>query len=82
MGRHGKDVPAQLAESALSAILNALSDKKDDSSFSRTLSTAKGSVSFSSRLNSELFHIMYLIQSINPKKAEERLNRAWSFAKR
>ena len=75
VAKNWRYVPPQMAESAVNVMINALSEKKknDDESFSQTLSTSKGSVSFSSRENAELFNLMHIIRAVNPKKADELL---------
>jgi hypothetical protein len=75
VAQHWRQVPQPMAESAVSAILNALLDKKknDDESFLKTISGEKGSVTFSSRENAELFNLLHVIRAINPTKAEELL---------
>lgn len=75
VARNWRSVPPQMAESAVNAMINALAEKKknSDENFAQTMSTSKGSVSFSSRENAELFNVMHIIRAVNPKRAEELL---------
>ncbi len=75
VARNWRHVPPQMAESAVNAMINALSEKKknDDESFTQTMSTSKGAVSFSSRENAELFNVIHIIRAVNPKKADDLL---------
>lgn len=75
VSEYWQQVPQPLAEAAVTAILNAVLDtkKKDDESFTQTLSTGKGSVSFTSRQNAELFNVLHVVRAVNPKKADELL---------
>ncbi|HSB17508.1 MAG TPA: hypothetical protein VLE22_23870 [Bryobacteraceae bacterium] len=79
------DVPKQMAESALNGFLREILDRKSAEEHSQTgvsFATAKGTVSFDSREDSELFDVMHIVRAINPKRAEELLEtrpglRAW-----
>ncbi len=85
LGGHGLDVPKQMAEAALNSFLREILDKKSEEEHSQTgvsFATAKGTVSFDSREDSELFDVMHIVRTINPKRAEELLEtrpglRAW-----
>jgi hypothetical protein len=82
----GLDVPKQMAEAALNSFLREILDRKSEedqnSQTGVSFATAKGTVSFDSREDSELFDVMYIVRAINPKRAEELLEprpglRAW-----
>lgn len=80
-------VSKQMAESALNSFLRETLERKDhdEQEHSQTgvsFATAKGTVSFDSREDSELFDVMHIVRAINPKRAEELLEtrpglRAW-----
>jgi hypothetical protein len=76
VAQHWRSVPQPMAENALSAILNAILDKNDknkdkNENYVKTISSAKGAITLSSRENAELFNLLHVIRAINPKKAEE-----------
>lgn len=73
---HWQQVPQPLAEAAAGAILNAIEARRkngDKESYTQTLLSSKGSVSFTSQENADLFNILHVIRAINPKKADELL---------
>ena len=73
---YAQQVPQALAEAALSAILNAMeAERKKDNkeAYTQTLSSSKGSVSFTSQESADLFNVLHVIRAINPKKADELL---------
>ena len=76
LARRWREVPKPMAESALQAVLNSILDRKDDSdTVTRTsISTARGAVSFSTRQDHELFQIMDVLRSLNPKRADELID--------
>ena len=75
VAQHWRSVPQTMAENAVSAILNAILDKKkdNDENYLKTISSAKGAITLSSRENAELFNLLHVIRAINPKKADELL---------
>ena len=74
---HRHSVPPQTASSAVQMIVSHVLDQKvdEDTVQTTTLSSAKGSVHFSSKEEFELFRVMHVLQELVPKKAEEILER-------
>jgi hypothetical protein len=72
--RFRKDLPAGLAEAALSRILNAILSPKDDQPYqAQTFSSSKGTATFSTLEDSQLFDIAPLVREIDPKCYEDLL---------
>ena len=74
---HWRSVPSQMASSAVQMIVSHVLDQKvqKDTVETTTLSSAKGSVHFSSKEEFELFRVMHILRELVPKKAEEILER-------
>ena len=74
---HWRSVPSQMASSAVQMIVSHVLDQKvqKDTVETTTLSSAKGSVHFSSKEEFELFRVMHILHALVPKKAEEILER-------
>ena len=74
LSRYWQEIPRPMAQTALQAILNAILDRKDDGSYeAQSTSTAKGTVTFNTRQDAELFDVMHLVRTIDPKRAGEIL---------
>lgn len=76
--RYQKKLPAGMAEAALSKILAFILTPHDNERYaSQTLSSSKGTATFTVRENMDLFDVAPLIREIDPKRYEELLaNRA------
>ena len=73
--RYRKQLPPGMAETALSRILNTVLDTKDDKTYNaRTLSSSKGTVTFTSAEEAQLFDIMPLVREIDRKRYDELLS--------
>ncbi|MDQ6699697.1 MAG: hypothetical protein M3Z36_05890 [Acidobacteriota bacterium] len=73
VGRHWKDIPQSMAESAVRAMVENILSRKDEGYTVQTMSSEKGSVDFSTQQDVELFDIMHVVQAIDPKRAERIL---------
>lgn len=72
--RYHKDLPAGLAEAALPRILGAILSGKGDIPYdAQTFSSSKGTATFTSREESELFDVAPLVREIDPKRYEDLL---------
>ncbi len=70
-----REIPQSLVQSAVTTLVNGILDRKDDNShFSASISGVKGTVSFSSRKDYELFNLMHVLRSCDPKRADEILD--------
>jgi hypothetical protein len=73
--RYWKQLPAGMPQAALSRILsNVLSSNSDKPYEPETLSSSKGTVTFTNREESELFEIMPLVREIDPKRYDDLLS--------
>jgi hypothetical protein len=69
-----RDIPQSLVQSAVTTLVNGILERKDDNShFSASISGVKGTASFSSRKDYELFNLMHVLRSCDPKRADEIL---------
>jgi beta-lactamase regulating signal transducer with metallopeptidase domain len=75
LSRHYQAVPRPAAEAALQAVLNSILDRRDDTPTAANISTSKGTASFSSRQDRELFDIMHVVKALDPKRADEILQK-------
>jgi hypothetical protein len=67
--RYYKQLPAGMAQAALSKIVAAiLSPRDNDTYVSQTLSSSNGTATFTQRENVELFDVAPLIREIDPKR--------------
>ena len=74
LASHYKRLPAGMPETALSRILATVVSGKDDRPYEpQTLSSSKGTVTFTTREDSELFDIAPLVREIDPKRYEDLL---------
>ena len=72
--KYRKDLPAGMAQAALARILAVvLSGKTDIPYNAQTLSSSKGTATFTSPEESELFDIAPLVREIDPKRYEDLL---------
>jgi len=76
--RYQKQLPAGMAEVALSKVVAAILAPRDNDTYvSQTLSSSQGTATFTVRENVELFDVAPLIREIDPKRYEDLLsNRA------
>ena len=69
-----REIPGSLAQSAVNTLVNAILDRKDDDSkLSASLSSAKGAVNFNSQKDYDLFNLMHILRTFDPKRADEIL---------
>lgn len=76
LARHWKDVPPNMAGAALRSFLGFILDRKEESGApyqSTTFVSAKGTATFNTRQERELFDVMWIVREIEPKRAEEIL---------
>jgi hypothetical protein len=72
LASHYKRLPAGMPQAALSRILSAVVSGKDDRPYEpQTLSSAKGTVTFTTREDSELFDVAPMVREIDPKRYED-----------
>ena len=72
--RYYRDLPPGMPQTALSRILNVvLSTKVDDRYEPMTIASAHGTVTFTNRVEADLFEVMPLVREIEPKRYEELL---------
>jgi hypothetical protein len=71
--RYHKELPPGMAQTAVGRIVSTILDRKDDGGNyqPRTYASAKGTVSFTNRQDSELFDFMPLVREVGPKRYEE-----------
>ena len=74
--RYQKDLPPGMAQAAVTKILNTILGKGvDDRPYnSQTFSSSKGTATFTSREESELFDIAPLVRQIDPKRYDDILS--------
>jgi hypothetical protein len=73
--RHRKELPAGMLQAAVSRILaNALSSKDDKPYAPLTLSSSKGTATFTNREDAELFDIMPLVREVDPSRYDDILS--------
>ncbi len=69
-----REIPQSLAQSAVATLVNGILDRKeDDSHFIASISSIKGTANFSSRKDYDLFNLMSVLQTCDPKRAAEIL---------
>ena len=69
---HYKRLPVGMPQAALSRILSAVVSGKDDRPYEpQTLSSSKGTVTFTTREDSELFDVAPMVREIDPKRYED-----------
>lgn len=75
LARHWQDLPPNVASAALSSYLSFVLDRKEEGKGYETITyaTAKGTASFNTPQERELFDVMWLVREIEPKRAEEIL---------
>jgi hypothetical protein len=72
--RYYRDLPAGMPQTALSRILAVVLDTKSDVPYSPlTIASAKGTVTFTNHVESDLFDIMPLLRELDHKRYEELL---------
>ena len=72
--RFCRDLPLGMPETALSRILSiVLGSKTDDQYNPTTIASAKGTVTFTNRVEADLFEVMPLVREIDPKRYEDLL---------
>ena len=64
-----------MADLSLTAIINNILDRKDDDPLTQTVATEKGAFKFNSRKDVELFEIINVVQGLDPKRAQELLEK-------
>ncbi|MBI1790007.1 MAG: hypothetical protein HYR60_20950 [Acidobacteria bacterium] len=75
LARHWQDVPPQMANDAVRALVNSILDRTDDQPMFKTLSTSKGSVSLGSQQDAELFNLLHIVRAFEAKRADEILEK-------
>lgn len=75
LGRYSERMPQAMLDSSARGIVNAILDRSDEETFASTISSQKGSASFQSRKDMELFDVMHILQKVDPKRAEEVLGK-------
>jgi hypothetical protein len=78
--QHWRDVPPAMAQSAAGSLVNWILDRtdpgfKDPGFLAQTWSGSRGSVTFRSRQETELFDVMAVLSAVDPKRAAEILQR-------
>jgi len=73
--RYRKDLPPGMAQAAVSRILSTILVAKDDRPYAPlTLSSSKGTATFSTLQDAELFDIMPLVREVDPKRYDDLLS--------
>ncbi|PYT30797.1 MAG: hypothetical protein DMG58_13620 [Acidobacteria bacterium] len=75
LARHWQEIPRSMADLSLTAIINNILDRKDDDPLTQTVATEKGAFKFNSRKDVELFEIINVVQGLDPKRAQELLEK-------
>jgi hypothetical protein len=78
LASHWKDVSPSMAKGALASYLNFVLDRKEQDGKGYetiTYATARGTASFQTPQERELFDVMWLVREIEPKRAEEILQK-------
>jgi hypothetical protein len=70
-----KALPQSVIEPAVRALVGSVLDRKDEGTTTFMVSSAKGSAAFASMKEAELFDIMHVLRAVDPKKADEVLER-------
>jgi len=69
-----REIPGSLAQSAVDTLVKGLLDRKDDDSYlTASISSAKGSDSFNSQKDYDLFNLMHILRTFDPRRADEIL---------
>jgi hypothetical protein len=72
LASHYKRLPAGMPQAALARILSTVVSGKDERPYEpQTLSSAKGTVTFTTREDSELFDIAPMVREIDPKRYDD-----------
>jgi hypothetical protein len=72
LASHYKRLPAGMPQAALSRILSAVVSGEDDRPYEpQILSSAKGTVTFTTREDSELFDVAPMVREIDPKRYDD-----------
>ena len=72
--RYYRDLPPGMAQTALTRILSVVLGAKADEPYNpMTIASAKGTVTFTNRVEADLFEVMPLVREIEPKRYEELL---------
>jgi hypothetical protein len=73
--KYRKELPPGMLQAAVSRMLSNLLSSKDDKPYAPlTLSSSKGTATFSTREDSDLFDIMPLVREVDPQKYEDILS--------
>ncbi len=76
LSKHWRTLPRPVVEAALTSLVNAILDRKDDDTSSTiSLGTAKGTASFDDRKDYQLFDIIHVLQEFDPKRAADLLEK-------
>jgi hypothetical protein len=67
--KHWKEIPKTTAEAAVGQMVTTILNGKDEG-LNESLSAAKGSLTLHGRQNVELFDLMHVVRSIDPKRAD------------
>ena len=71
-----REIPGSLAQAAVTTLVNGILDRKEDSSnMAASLSSAKGTASFNSQKDYELFNLIHILRNFDPKRADEILEK-------
>jgi len=69
-----REIPQSLAQSAVTTLVSGILDRKDDDShFIGSISSVKGTANFSTRKDYDLFNLMSILRTVDPKRADEIL---------
>src|SRR5262249_26833334 len=66
LARHWKDVPREIAQSALGTVVNTILSREDEPDAGESLETAKGTVKLAGRRSMELFDLLGVIRALDP----------------
>lgn len=72
--KHWKELPKSTAEAAINQVVRNILSLKDGD-LSETLAAEKGALTLHGRQNIELFSFMHVVRAIDPKRADEILER-------
>jgi len=69
-----REIPQSLTQSAVTTLVNGILERKDDNShFSASISSVKGTANFNSQKDYDLFNLMTILRTVDPKRADEIL---------
>jgi hypothetical protein len=66
LAKHWKEVPREMAQTALGTVVSTILNREDDSASGESLETAQGTVKLAGRKSMELFDLLGVIRALDP----------------